>query len=410
MADRDALFRRHFADVCLDVRRLRTARVYDQKVTPDVVSAVAEVISEIAPDGRAFSIQSVWDSDQFKEAATVIFGKADPSNPLAGKEYNKFIGQPLLALRHAGVLSGRKAGRAWEYRIVNPSICREIASSEMAALDFLAEDAMKIFTDSGLGEEVARFFQKQDKPSLKKLEGAFNALCFAHTGIKNKAEIGRIFPKLLNVPAFKRQSRGRIGGHLSRGRITLYDIRYNRINWRDANKPKEITRREFQDAQPERRPGVPARIASAMRDVKAFHGGVSEIMDSHSGGGIVEAHHIFPRSDYPELAMVRENIILLAPTQHSAAHRGGRAKAYQMSCLLRKLEAVEKCEIDGGNFYSMSDFIGMLFFCGILDANSAKSIRHKFQEPADSREERRKIIRQVADDLRRFLTEHYVSG
>ena len=413
MTDRAAQFRKRLSALCLDIRRLRTARVYDQKVTPDVVTIVADTVSRVAPSDEPFSVKSVWDSPEFEDAVTVIFGKPSAADPLADGEYDKLVGQPILALRHAGVLSGEKKRGVWEYRIASAPVLREIAASEMAALDFLAEYAAKILKDSGLGKKAARFFEKQDKRSLGELESAFSALIFTHTGINNKAEIGRIFPKLLNVAAFKRKSRGRIAGRLSRGRITLYDIRYNRVNWRDAGKPKDITRREADMSRTER-PMATARDARMADEIKAFHNRSPEIADSHSGGGVVEAHHIFPRSDYPELARVSENIILLTPTQHRAfAHSGQTGNVsggYQLLCLLKKLDAVEKCESDPDcNFYSISDFIGMLVFCDVLDDSPAKKLRHKSEEPAASGDERKKIIRQVADDLRRHLTARYAA-
>ena len=406
MTDRIALFQRHLAGCCLDIRQLGTARVYDQKVTPDVTTAIAGVVASIAPDGGPFSVKSVWHSREFQDVAELIFSKPSSDDALAKLEYDKFVGQPLLALRHAGVLSGEKIKRAWEYRVASAPILQDIASSEIAALDFLAEYAMKILDASGVGGETTRFFERQDKPSLGELEEAFDALILGHTNIRKEKEIGRIFPKMLNILSFKRKSRGRIGGHLSRGRITLYDIRYNRVNWRDGNKPKEITRRGAGLSQSERR-AIIAPVSNVTREVKAFHNDSPEIMDSHSGGGVVDGHHIFPQGDYPELATVRENIILLTPTQHRAFAHAGKLedkRKYQLLCLLRKLDAVEKCEADPEcNFYSMSDFIGMLVFCGILDAVPGKKLRHKSEEPADGKDDKRNIIHQVAEDLRCHL-------
>lgn len=413
MNDYNALFQQHFANICLDIRKLETARVYDQKITPDVITVIADVISDIAPSGQPFSVKSVWNSTKTEDAVTNIFGKPSINNPLANNEYNKFVSQPLSTLYYAGVLAGKKQG-AWEYRIANSPILYEIAASEISAINFLAQYAMKILSDSGIGEEAELFFQMQDDNSLDKLEEAFNMLIFKYTRIRNKKEIGRIFPKILNVIAFKRKSRGRIGGHLSRGRITLNDIRYNRINWRDTRKPKEVTRREANISNKEHSMEV-TQIKKIIDEVKSFHNKLPEISDSYSGGNVVNAHHIFSKNDYPKLSRMRENIILLTPTQHHSFAHAGNTKTvsgkYQLLCLLKKLDVIEICEIDPNcNFYSVSDFIRMLAWTEVLDISSAKKLLYESKEHADSKDEKKKIIRQVTDDLRRYLTEHYAGN
>ena len=410
MSSRAAKFRRHLSKVCLDIRRLGTARVYDQKVAPDVTTTIADVVSRIAAGERAFTVGNVWDSDEFKQSVTGVFTKPDPKNPGVRREYDKFIGQPLLALSHARVLR-KEPGVPRQFRVANWPILKDIAHGELAAVDFLAEYAEKILLDSGLGEESARFFQKQDEQSLDQLGNAYAALLLKYTGVRGEKEIGRIFPKIVNVVAFKKQSRGRIGGRLSLGRITLYDIRYNRPNWRDVGKSKTTPRTErVLDGEWDAKP----LIRGAMRAVKEHHQQRPEIEDSLSRGG-VQAHHIFPRSQHPGEAARLENIILLTPAQHSTfAHPSGTgsiSKGYQLFCLLRKLEAVVKCESEPDcNFYSMVGFIDMLAQCGALGVKERKVLTHKSAFPVDNSNQKVELVRQVADDVRRFLIERYVGG
>ena len=410
MSGRAKKFRRHLSKVSLDIRRMNESGFYDQKVTPDLMTAVAGVALRIAQSGAVFTVRSVWDSEAFEHVASNVFTKAHPSDARARLEYDKFISQPLRVLDHAGVVSGKKVRGRWEYRVSNKPVLRDISLAEGAALDFLAEYISKMLADSGLEEAMSRFFALQNQEALNMFEGAFRSMARESRGV-NKLTMGRVLPKIVNIPAFKLRKRGRIGGRLSRGRITLFDIRYNRVNWRDAQKAKEVPRAGMlRDDAP-----IRALTSGVMREVKAFHSRRPEVTGRFSDDAKVQAHHIFPRGAYPELAAVRENIILLTPDQHSShAHpkgTGSVSKSYQLFCLLKKLDAVEKCEADSDcNFYSMSDFIGMLAFCGIFDAKQKKLLRYQIEEPADTNDERKRVIRGVADELRRLLTERYSSA
>ena len=409
MANRAKKFRRHFSGISLDIRRMTEGGFYDQKVTPDLMTAVAGVICEAVPRDADFTVRDIWDSDEFERVASDVFTKTSPSDARARLEYDKFISQPLRVLNHAEILSGEKTGGKWKYRVANRGILNDVSIAEGAALDFLSEYIGKMLADSGLTGRLGDFFEKQNAESLQEFEDAFRRIALESRGI-NKLTIGRILPKIVNIPAFKARSRGRIRGRLSRGRITLLDIRYNRENWRDAQKAKEIPRAGI---SPDSAP-IRAMAGSVMREVKEFHRRMPEVEDANSGEGGVEAHHIFPRSAYPELATVRENIILLTPAQHAAAHPKGTSsisKSYQLFCLTQKLDAVESCESDPDcNFYSMSDFVGMLAFCGVLDAKQKKLLRHDIEEPADNQTEKGKVIRRAADKLRRLLMRHYVGN
>ena len=409
MSGRAAKFRRHLSKIRLDIRRMKEAGFYNQKVTPDLLTAIAGVISRSASSRSVFTVRSVCDSKEFDHIASDVFTKPSPSDRRVQSEYDKFIRDPLLVLVHAGVLAGEKIGGKWKFRIANKAILNDISLAEGAALDFLSEYIGKMLADSGLKKEMDAFFERQDQESLRAFEKALGVMALERRGI-GKLALGRILPKIVNIPAFKQRKRGRgIGGSVSQGRITLYDIRYNRVNWRDAKKAKEIPRSAITQT------GAPIRVqvGAVMREVKEFHSHVPEMGGWATDSKKIEAHHIFPRGAHPELAAVRENIILLTPDDHSShAHpegTGSISKSFQLLCLLQKLSEVEKCETDPRcNFYSMSDFIGMLAYLGVFDAKRKKTLRYRIEEPADTMPEKKQIVRRVVCELRRLLASHYV--
>ena len=75
------------------------------------------------------------------------------------------------------------------------------------------------------------------------LKEQFGKFMRGHTNINNKREINRIFPKVLNVYAVYNQIRGSKQGRMSRHVFTYSDLLYNRTNFRDLGKPKNVTRK-----------------------------------------------------------------------------------------------------------------------------------------------------------------------
>ena len=104
------IIRQHFSGLNLDIRKSGNARFMDQKVTPDVLSFIAEcVISYVAGTGKQqFTKNDIWKFRYFVVNAQAVFNKPSPRNLSAGSEYDKFISQPLKALAYAGILSEAK--------------------------------------------------------------------------------------------------------------------------------------------------------------------------------------------------------------------------------------------------------------------------------------------------------------
>lgn len=405
MASHAKKFRKHLSEIPLDIRQLGAALAYNQKVTPDIVASVADVVSRIVNRGKKkFTVMSVRDSDEFKQWTESVLTKPDPANPKLRSEYDKLARHPLQALSYSGILR-EESSRPVAYTVASWRMLKYIAGEEGAAAEFLAELAEGIFRESGLGRDMDRFFEKQDDRSLRQLKEAYIRLVNNHTGVRKAKEPRRMFPKMLNIMACARQSHGIVRGRLSPNPITWEDVRYNRANWRDMKK----TCPSLQSLPPlfGGKKGEIVGIANAKREVKEFHRGRPEIAGALSESGGVEAHHIFPRSAHPEFAAKRENIILLSSSQHRQfAHPTDKesiSKGYQLLCLLRKLDAVveSECKVDC-DFYRFSIFVEMLVSCGKLRAKEKRVIFQK-PFPGGNSMENPQIIRHAADDLRRFL-------
>lgn len=66
----------------------------------------------------------------------------------------------------------------------------------------------------------------------------FTIFTIQNTPINKNTECGRIFTKILNLLAFKQHKKGTRKGHFSKTIITLDELKYNRVNWRDEYNKK----------------------------------------------------------------------------------------------------------------------------------------------------------------------------
>lgn len=81
----------------------------------------------------------------------------------------------------------------------------------------------------------------------------------------------RIFIKILNPIAYIKRKKGTISGRISKQIITLDDLHYNRVNWRDfrTGKDKNIQRKEFEEYL--KTPEVKYNIGKAKKLVKRYN-------------------------------------------------------------------------------------------------------------------------------------------
>jgi hypothetical protein len=212
------------------------------------------------------------------------------------------------------------------------------------------------------------FFIKQDNNSLNNLRDKLFKFYNDNTRVKKQKEPPRIFNKIINIFAYCRKKKGADMGRLSDGIITLYDIRYNKPNWRDQ-KEKTMTRQAFkelvaQEAE-DKTSYMHYSIEKAKRFVRTVEADCSEVHRFSPKYSPTQAHHIFMASDFPELADCPENIICLTPNQHyNLAHPNNKTSIidldYQIVCLLCKLDSIEINFRNGKDDYSLSEFVNVL--------------------------------------------------
>lgn len=349
-----------------DVRKTQDARFMDQKVLPDVLSAVSECVIEFLGDDieKEFTKNDIWYSEYAQNLITGSFNK--PNLKDADSEYNKFFAMPLKTLGYSKVLNETKKGRTNVYTINRFDILEYISLRERNALNFLDIYLSKVIQDSGLHVAFDNFFEQQDKNSLENLRETLFKFYFKNTSIKKEIEPPRIFNKIINILAFKKKLKGTIGGRVSNITLPIEEIRYNRINWRDIGKDKGITREAFKEQlqdKVELKEFYQYSIQKAKKFVRQLHP-YSEIHKFEAYPGL-QAHHIFMQSDFPEIADCPENIICLTPNQHYfRAHPNNKTSIidenYQIICLISKLDSIEINFRNGKSDYSLADFVDVL--------------------------------------------------
>ena len=89
----------------------------------------------------------------------------------------------------------------------------------------------------------------------------------------------------------------------------------------------------------------------------------SEVHDQWGNGPATQVHHIFPRSQFPQIAHYVENLILLTATQHNTKAQPNNNtqvddQDYQLVLLLAKSETIEKSlKLVGDKYYRKESFI-----------------------------------------------------
>lgn len=139
---------------------------------------------------------------------------------------------------------------------------------------------------------------------------------------------------------------------------------YNRKNWRDLNKEKTMTRQEaVEEVDVVQQEAYNAYyVQKAMNLLRKIQVD-SEVNDQWGNGEATQIHHIFPKSEFPQIAHYIENLIKLTATQHyTKAHPNNRTqqinKDYQLTCLLAKADTIDRSlQKYGDKFYRKESFI-----------------------------------------------------
>lgn len=336
-----------------DIRQSNNARWIDQKCTPDVISIIADCILEYTKynTDTEFSVSDIWHSQYARENILTIFSKPDTDSDNAKNEYDKFFGQPIKLLAYSHVLIGQKKGNKYIYRIGNLDLLEYIMQRDTNALTFLILYIQKVLKDSDIYNEFEYFFINQNKESFHDLKTKFTEFTITYTDINTSVECGRIFTKILNPLAFKLQKKGTEKGNISKTIITMDELRYNRINWRDelSDKDKTITRKEHSLLNIKVDTTAQYFIQRAKKIVRRYNqihnNDLSELKQQNETVQATQIHHIFPVSEFPSISDYVENLIALTPNQHlSMAHPNNQTmyidRDFQYICLLAKTTTI----------------------------------------------------------------------
>ncbi len=230
----------------------------------------------------------------------------------------------------------------------------------------LKDSDLQKFFDEYKDRHLTGNVTKDDYSELKEL---FQRYIHGNTKIQNIYEPKRIFPKILNVLAVQYQLYGSVDGYISKFIFTFSDLMYNRKNWRDLNKEKSITRQEaeLQDTDIVQQEAYNAYyVQKAIALIRKIHS-ESEVHDQWGNGEATQVHHIFPKSDFPQIAHYSENLILLTATQHNTkAHQSNRTQQinrdYQLTCLLAKSDSIENSLLRfGEKYYRKESFVYVIY-------------------------------------------------
>jgi len=358
----------------LDIRVTGNGRWIDQKCAFDSVNFVSDCILEYIREGgsQPFHSPDIWKSEYAIRNVQLWFGKPDPLHPSTMDEYNKFFRQPMKMLAAAGVLNEKKVGNSIDFSVANIDVLEYIALRERNSFVFLSLYIEKTLRDSGLWDSFDSFFDEESIDTFDILKKKFARFCIAYTPINTPVEANRIFIKVLNPLACKLHKKGTIKGRVSSSIITFDNIQYNRTNWRDAKKDKNISRGNY-DSTSSSEQMYEYQVSRAKKNLRKFNDKYnnkkSEILDKFSVGEIAtHMHHIFPSHQFKEISDYIENLIALTSGQHlQRAHPNGNTRAidseYQYLCLISKTESIRRNlmdENDETTIYDFNDFMYVL--------------------------------------------------
>ncbi len=346
-----------------DIRKSNDARYVDQKCTPDIVCFLADCILNISASHPTFTANDIWQSQYFKHNCRIVFNKPYAEDERAKNEYNKWFSQPLKLFHTAGILSADFSTRPTSYSIKNEELLDYISRRERNSYNFLYCFFSKVLKDSGFWKYFEEYLQNvgiNQSGAKTELYDRYYRLISGNTPSQSRLDINRMFHKVLNVLAAEHCVPGSSGNEPR----MFSDLMYNRKNWRDLNKEKSVTRQEAAEERvDEQQEAYNAYyVQKAIALIRKIHS-ESEVHDSWSNGPATQVHHIFPKSQFPQIAHYVENLILLTATQHNTkAHPKNNTqivdKDYQLVCLLAKSDTIEQSLRQvGEKYYRKESFV-----------------------------------------------------
>ena len=354
----------------LDIRKTKY-RFMDQKVTPDVLSFIADTVLNFPNvDKIEFTKNDIWESSYFTKNVPLIYNKPLPSNEATIHEYDKFTAQPLKTLAYANIIIEKQKNGKNFYKLNNKSILEHVALSEKNAFYFLTVYIKKVLIDSGFMNKIQKYINayksgRFSKSDFNDIKIAFEKFIIGSTNINGKLEVRRIFPKVLNVLSVINQVPGSKSGRVTSDPYSYSDLTYNAKNFRDLKKNKNMSRKEAIFLKKQINIFSDYEMNKVKAAVKRRHFPNSEVHDNYSKGTATQVHHIFDKSSYLELKSTLENLILITAQQHNErAHPMNKNNVtdptYQINCLLAKSHSIESSTVNKDGFYSKESFINVV--------------------------------------------------
>lgn len=382
-----------------DVRVTGNARWIDQKCTPDVIWSIADFVLDfidyVKPE---FTVKDIWQSEYAKQTIAETYSKPNTDEETAIREYDKVFSQPLNMFCYAGIIKDISPSKKHIYVVKHRDILEYIARNDMFALRFLHLYIEKVLKDSELYQVFQNFFDNQDKVHFELVKQAFIRFYHEYTPIMKDYEPKRIFAKVLNPLAFKNVKKGTASGYMSKDVIRKADMMYNRDNFRDLylEKPKGVPRQEWLKLRPQvdRRAGYFEQMMSRVKKtLRSFiiknQDGLSELtlfIEGHNDNApATQMHHIFPKSDFPEIMHYIENLIALTPNQHFGfAHPINNTQIIDISAqqilLVAKTYSIrQNLTIDEEPIYEFSNFL-MVLSIGFDDKNALEIAENDYAD------------------------------
>lgn len=345
-----------------DIRKSNDARFVDQKCTPDIVCFMADCVLNMVATKPTFVIKDIWETQYFIKNCRVIFNKPWANDKKAYSEYNKVLSQPLKLLAYAKILDVAKIKGTLTFSVKNEELLDFISRKDRNAYNFLYCYFTKVLKDSGFLKYLESYkldYTRDLNDARSTVYEKYYRLISGNTPSQSRTDIRRMFHKIINVYAVEHN----IPGSNGKFSATYSEMMYNKKNWRDLDKEKSITRQEaLNKEETEKQDAINSYyVQKAISIIRKTHK-ESEVKDQWGIGEATQVHHIFPKSNFPELAHYVENLILLTATQHNTkAHPSNKTqqinKDYQLTCLLAKSDSIENSIKKGEFIYRKESFV-----------------------------------------------------
>lgn len=351
-----------FSKFDFDIRKSNDARFVDQKCTPDIVCFMADCVLNVVATKPTFVIKDIWETQYFIKNCRVIFNKPWANDKKAYSEYNKVLSQPLKLLAYAKILHVSKVKGTLTFSVNNEELLDFISRKDRNAYNFLYCYFTKVLKDSGFLKYLESYkldYTKDLNDARSTVYEKYHRLISGNTPSQSKIDIRRMFHKIMNVYAVEHN----IPGSSGKFSATYSEMMYNQKNWRDLDKEKSITRQEaLNKEETEKQDAINSYYVQKAISIIRKKYKESEVKDRWGIGEATQVHHIFPKSNFPELAHYVENLILLTATQHNTkAHPSNKTqqinKDYQLTCLLAKSDSIENSIKKGEFIYRKESFV-----------------------------------------------------